>query len=121
MLQKLRDKTSGWFATAVLGVLVVPFAFFGMEQYLFQNNETFVAKIEALFQRRGHLRYGDERREPVTALEHALQCAQLAEWAHAEHSLVAAALQSLADGRRLDTPHLAVRYQAPRESTFWQA
>ncbi|OWQ83147.1 hypothetical protein CDN99_27035 [Roseateles aquatilis] len=51
-----------------------------------------IAKIEALFQRRGHLQYGDERREPVTALEHALQCAQLAEWAHAEHSLVAAAL-----------------------------
>ncbi|MBO9687714.1 HD domain-containing protein [Roseateles chitosanitabidus] len=51
-----------------------------------------IAKIEALFERRGHLQYGDERREPVTALEHALQCAQLAEWAHAEHSLVVAAL-----------------------------
>lgn len=33
--------------------------------------------------------------------------------------LVAAALQSLAAGQtRLETPHLAVRYQAPRESTF---
>ncbi|MBB3283451.1 HD domain-containing protein [Mitsuaria sp. TWR114] len=51
-----------------------------------------IAKVEAVFHRRGHLQYGDERREPVTALEHALQCAQLAEWAHAEHSLVAAAL-----------------------------
>jgi predicted HD phosphohydrolase len=51
-----------------------------------------IAKIEAVFHRRGHLQYGDERREPVTALEHALQCAQLAEWAHAEHSLVVAAL-----------------------------
>lgn len=51
-----------------------------------------IAKIEALFERRGHLQYGDERREPVTALEHALQCAHLAEWAHAEHSLVVAAL-----------------------------
>ncbi len=47
MLQTLRDKTSGWFATVVLGVLVVPFAFFGMEQYLFQRNDTFAAKIEA--------------------------------------------------------------------------
>jgi peptidyl-prolyl cis-trans isomerase D len=47
MLQKLRDKSTGWFATAVLGVLVVPFAFFGMEQYLFQQNDTYVAKIEA--------------------------------------------------------------------------
>jgi hypothetical protein len=35
--------------------------------------------------------------------------------------LVAAGLQSLADGRRRETPHLAVRYRAPRESTFWQA
>ncbi|UXH78850.1 HD domain-containing protein [Roseateles amylovorans] len=51
-----------------------------------------IAKIEALFSRRGQLHYSAECREPVTALEHALQCAQLAEWAHAEHSLVAAAL-----------------------------
>jgi hypothetical protein len=34
--------------------------------------------------------------------------------------LVAAALQSLADVKRLETPHLAIRYQAPRESQFWQ-
>lgn len=47
MLQKLRDKTSGWIATVILGLLVVPFAFFGMEQYLFQSNDTYVAKIEA--------------------------------------------------------------------------
>jgi hypothetical protein len=36
--------------------------------------------------------------------------------------LVAAGMQSLADGqKRLETPHLAVRYQAPRGSTFWRA
>jgi hypothetical protein len=35
--------------------------------------------------------------------------------------LVAAGMQSLASGqKRLDTPHLAVRYQAPREMLFWQ-
>jgi len=35
--------------------------------------------------------------------------------------LVAAGMRSLAEGgKRLETPHLAVRYQAPRESTFWQ-
>jgi hypothetical protein len=35
--------------------------------------------------------------------------------------LVAAAVKSLADGqKRLPTPHLAIRYQASRESTFWQ-
>lgn len=34
--------------------------------------------------------------------------------------LVAAGLQSLAAGqRRIETPHLNVRYEAPRESTFW--
>jgi hypothetical protein len=35
--------------------------------------------------------------------------------------LVAAGLQSLADGRRLETPHLTLRYCAPRRSTFWQS
>src|SRR5262245_34544983 len=35
--------------------------------------------------------------------------------------LVAAGMQSLADGqKRLETPHLAIRYQAPRKSLFWQ-
>jgi hypothetical protein len=34
--------------------------------------------------------------------------------------LVAAGMQSLAAGqKRLETPHLAIRYQAPRESLFW--
>lgn len=36
--------------------------------------------------------------------------------------LVAAACHSLtAGGKRLETPHLAVRYQPPRESTFWSS
>ncbi|HSR65570.1 MAG TPA: SurA N-terminal domain-containing protein [Xanthomonadaceae bacterium] len=47
MLQTLREKTSGWFATVVLAALTVPFAFFGIDQYLTQHNETFVAKLEA--------------------------------------------------------------------------
>jgi hypothetical protein len=35
--------------------------------------------------------------------------------------MVEAGVRSLGTGqKRLDTPHLAVRYQAPRESTFWQ-
>ena len=46
MLQALRDKSSGWIATVILGLLTIPFAFFGMEQYLFQRTETFAAKIE---------------------------------------------------------------------------
>ncbi|MGS0754368.1 HD domain-containing protein [Roseateles sp. GG27B] len=54
-----------------------------------------VCKIEALFERRGASLYTGEqleRQEPVSALEHALQCAQLAEWADADNTLVAAAL-----------------------------
>src|SRR5262249_11017209 len=36
--------------------------------------------------------------------------------------LVAAGMQSLGSGqRRIQTPHLAVRYRVPRESLFWQS
>ena len=36
--------------------------------------------------------------------------------------LVAAGVQSLAqDQRHIETPHLAVRYQAPKESTYWRS
>ena len=47
--------------------------------------------IESLFRTHGHTTYDGTRRESVTALEHALQCAQLAEWANAPAPLVAAA------------------------------
>ena len=45
MLQKLREKTSGWIATVILGLLIVPFAFFGVESYMSQRVETYVARI----------------------------------------------------------------------------
>lgn len=51
-----------------------------------------IDEIEALFDRHGSIVHEDRRREPLTALQHALQCAQLAEWAQAGDSLVAAAL-----------------------------
>jgi len=51
-----------------------------------------VERIEILFNAYGHSAYEGNRRESVTALQHALQCAQLAEWAQAEDSLVVAAL-----------------------------
>ena len=51
-----------------------------------------IDRIEDLFDRHGGSVYEGARQEPVTALAHALQCAQLAEWAQAGDSLVAAAL-----------------------------
>lgn len=50
-----------------------------------------VERIDRLFASHGHAPYEGARREAISALEHALQCAQLAEWAHADSSLVAAA------------------------------
>ena len=50
-----------------------------------------VEQIDRLFAAHGRMAYDGARREAVSALEHALQCAQLAEWAHADQSLVAAA------------------------------
>lgn len=47
MLQFFREKTTGWIAIAILILLSIPFAFFGMEQYLFQRNATWVATVEA--------------------------------------------------------------------------
>lgn len=47
MLQALRDKTSGWIAVVIVAILAIPFAFFGMEQYLFQNSASYAAKVEA--------------------------------------------------------------------------
>ncbi len=45
MLQKLRDNTSGWIGTVILVLLCVPFAFFGMESYMQQQVETYVARV----------------------------------------------------------------------------
>ncbi|MEO5962853.1 MAG: SurA N-terminal domain-containing protein [Thermomonas sp.] len=45
MLQKLRDKTSGWIATVILGLLVIPFAFFGMESYMSERVDNYAARI----------------------------------------------------------------------------
>jgi len=51
-----------------------------------------VTRIERLFRENGATAYEGARRESVSALAHALQCAQLAEWAQVDPPLVAAAL-----------------------------
>lgn len=45
MLQTLRDKTSGWIAPVILILLIVPFAFFGVENYFTQDVASHVAKV----------------------------------------------------------------------------
>src|SRR5690606_37647923 len=47
MLQTLREKMSGWIAIVIVILLAIPFAFFGMEQYLFQSSANYAAKVEA--------------------------------------------------------------------------
>jgi len=47
MLQKLREKTSGWIATIVLGLLIIPFAFVGVNEYMGGGTDNAVAKVEA--------------------------------------------------------------------------
>ena len=51
-----------------------------------------IEHIETLFMLHGQRPYGEQGPVPLTALQHALQCAQLAEWAYADDALVAAAL-----------------------------
>lgn len=56
------------------------------------DGQTLINRIETLFWAHGHDSPARLRHESVSALDHALQCAQLAEWAHADLPLVAAAL-----------------------------
>lgn len=46
MLQSIRDKTSGWVASIVLGLVILTMAFFGIESYLTPKVDTYVARIE---------------------------------------------------------------------------
>lgn len=46
MLQKLREKTTGgWLAVIIVGMLVIPFAFFGVNNYFSSAVATYVAKV----------------------------------------------------------------------------
>lgn len=47
MLQALRDKSSGPIAMMILGLLIIAFAFVGVEQYLVQRTTTTIAIIKA--------------------------------------------------------------------------
>lgn len=45
MLQKLREKTTGWLAVVIVAILVVPFAFFGVNNYFSTAVSNYVAKV----------------------------------------------------------------------------
>jgi predicted HD phosphohydrolase len=53
-------------------------------------NPALINDIDQLFGRHGDRPYDGRGTEPLTILQHALHCAQLAEWADADESLVAA-------------------------------
>ena len=46
MLQTIRDKSSGWLAFIILGLVIITMAFFGIESYFAPKVETYSAKIE---------------------------------------------------------------------------
>jgi peptidyl-prolyl cis-trans isomerase D len=46
MLQAIRDKTSGWFATIILGMIIVTMAFFGINDYMTRSVDDYVARVE---------------------------------------------------------------------------
>ena len=46
MLQSIREKTSGWIASIILGLIILTMAFFGVESYLTPKVETYAVKIE---------------------------------------------------------------------------
>jgi peptidyl-prolyl cis-trans isomerase D len=46
MLQAIRDKTSGWFATIVLGMIIVLMTLFGVEGYMQRTPDDYLARVE---------------------------------------------------------------------------
>lgn len=45
MLQTIREKTTGWIATVIVGILIIPFAFFGVNNYFSDQAQLWVAKV----------------------------------------------------------------------------
>lgn len=56
------------------------------------SRQDFIHRLGHMLRSQAAVAYDGQRAEAVSALDHALQCAQLAEWAGASSSLVAAAL-----------------------------
>lgn len=66
MLQILREKMSGWVAVAILAILIVPFAFVGIENYFTQQVATYVAKVnDATIEQDAFRRSFDDHRQQM--------------------------------------------------------
>ena len=46
MLQSIREKTSGWIATIILGLIILTMALWGIESYLSPTVENYAVRIE---------------------------------------------------------------------------
>ncbi|GAB2493633.1 SurA N-terminal domain-containing protein [Arenimonas alkanexedens] len=65
MLQRIRDKSSGWIAFLILGAVIITMAFFGIDSYFSPNVETYAAKVEGPAK---FLGFGKQERE-ISQLE----------------------------------------------------
>lgn len=63
MLQSIREKTSGWIAVVILGLVIITMAFFGIESYVFGGADSYAAKVEGPAK---FLGYGGQVREIST-------------------------------------------------------
>ena len=63
MLQSIREKTSGWVAVVVLGLVILTMAFFGVESYITGSVDSYAAKIDGPAK---FLGYGAQKREIST-------------------------------------------------------
>ena len=63
MLQSIREKTSGWIATIILGLIILTMAFFGIETYLTPDVQNYAAHIEGPPK---FLKFGKQTREVGT-------------------------------------------------------
>ena len=64
MLQSIREKTSGWIAVVILGLVILTMAFFGIESYVVGGVDSYAAKLEGPAK---FLGYGGQVREISTA------------------------------------------------------
>lgn len=68
MLQSIRDGIKGWLSTVIIGIIVVPFAFWGVTSYFSGGGEVTVAKVgdgeisQRAFQNSYQSRYQAEQR-----------------------------------------------------------